>query len=228
VTKHSLLSVGHSGRPERSEGTRMRLIGVAAEMFAADGYRATKTRKIAQRAETNLVSIRYYFGNKLGLYQAVAEYIGTNVGGRLQPVCERARQALRNVSFSHDMMVLIFTDFMVEFAELLMSEEIPFSWFRFVCREQFFATDAFETIHTSTLPFLELAVEFISRLTDRPAASPETRIQMLAVISMLKFTRTDRGTVARALGKTDLDQESLQIITQVLRRNIEAMFASPA
>ncbi len=228
IAVNTLPTVGHSARQERSERTRMRLIDVAAEMFAAVGYEAASTRTIAKRAGTNVVSISYYFCNKRGLHQAVAEHIGKNIAERLRPTCQRARQALQSMSLTHDMMVPMFACFMVEFAQLLMSEDISSSWFRFVCREQLFATDAFEAIHESTLPFLKLAGEFIAKLTDRPTASLETRIQLLAVISMLKFARTDRATVARVLGRSDLDQESLQIVIQVLRRNIEAMFASAA
>ncbi len=60
---------------DRSGRTRQRLIEVAAEVFCTRGYEAASTRTIVERAQTNLVSIPYYFGSKLALYLAAAEFI---------------------------------------------------------------------------------------------------------------------------------------------------------
>ena len=53
------------------------------EVFSDLGFEAASTRTIVERAQANLVSIPYYFGSKLGLYHAAAEYIGSNIGSAL-------------------------------------------------------------------------------------------------------------------------------------------------
>ena len=64
------------------------------EVFSELGFEGASTRTIVERAQANLVSIPYYFGSKLGLYHAAAEYIGSNIAERFRPACERARQGL--------------------------------------------------------------------------------------------------------------------------------------
>ena len=60
-------------RPQRSDGeqTRERLMHAALRLFAQHGFEKTSTREIAEAAGTNLAAIKYYFGDKAGLYRTV-------------------------------------------------------------------------------------------------------------------------------------------------------------
>ncbi|MFZ4287260.1 CerR family C-terminal domain-containing protein [Variovorax sp. HJSM1_2] len=67
-------------RAPRSDGVeaRTRLLRVALRLFAEHGYAKTSTRQIALEAQVNIAAIRYYFGDKEGLYRAVfTESFGT-------------------------------------------------------------------------------------------------------------------------------------------------------
>jgi len=46
-----------------------RLLKAALECFLADEYHKVTTRMIAEKADANVSMIRYYFGNKEGLYE---------------------------------------------------------------------------------------------------------------------------------------------------------------
>lgn len=48
---------------------RERLLKAALDCFLADEYHHVTTRLIAEKAEANIAMIRYYFGNKEGLYE---------------------------------------------------------------------------------------------------------------------------------------------------------------
>lgn len=50
---------------------RQKLLHAALRLFANKGFDGASTRDIAEMAGVNVSSIRYYFGDKLGLYQAV-------------------------------------------------------------------------------------------------------------------------------------------------------------
>lgn len=54
---------------EISESVRERLLKAALDCFLADEYHNVTTRLIAERAGANVAMIRYYFGNKEGLYE---------------------------------------------------------------------------------------------------------------------------------------------------------------
>lgn len=61
--------LGH--QPGAQEETRWRLLQAATEVFAEVGYHAATTRAICRRAEVNLASIHYYYGDKADLYREV-------------------------------------------------------------------------------------------------------------------------------------------------------------
>lgn len=52
-----------------SEPVRDRLVKAALDCFLADDYHRVTTRRISERAGANASMIRYYFGNKEGLYE---------------------------------------------------------------------------------------------------------------------------------------------------------------
>lgn len=60
-------------RPQRADGeqSRERLLQAALRLFAQQGFEKTSTREIAETAGTNLAAIKYYFGDKAGLYRSV-------------------------------------------------------------------------------------------------------------------------------------------------------------
>lgn len=54
-----------------ADSARGRLLHAALGLFAHQGFTKTSTREIAEAAGTNLAAIKYYFGDKAGLYRAV-------------------------------------------------------------------------------------------------------------------------------------------------------------
>ncbi len=61
-------------RSAAPEPTRERILGAAAEIFAARGFRHATVRTICQQARANVAAVNYYFHGKLGLYKAVLHW----------------------------------------------------------------------------------------------------------------------------------------------------------
>ncbi len=57
-----------------SEETRSRLIHAAGELFALRGTDAVTVREIAAKADAVPNAVRYHFGDKEGLLEAVRQY----------------------------------------------------------------------------------------------------------------------------------------------------------
>lgn len=217
--------LGRSACQDRSERTRQRLIEVAVDVFSELGFEAASTRTIVERAQANLVSIPYYFGSKLGLYHAVAEYIGTSISERFRPACERARLGLRESSMDRAETLRMFSSFVDEFARVMLGMDGPSSWGQFIYREQFEPSPAFDILHRHFEPLLELGYEFVSRLSGQPVDAPETRIRFITVLSMVKVIRTDRASVLKAMGWKDFGEQERALVLEVLHQNLEAIFA---
>jgi TetR/AcrR family transcriptional regulator, regulator of cefoperazone and chloramphenicol sensitivity len=64
---------GKERKTRQDVRTRDRLIEVAAERFADDGFKKVTVREICARARANVAAINYHFGGKDGLYRAVIQ-----------------------------------------------------------------------------------------------------------------------------------------------------------
>jgi hypothetical protein len=122
----------------------------------------------------------------------------------------------------------MFTEFVVDFAHIMLGTDAPSSWGQFIYREQFDPSEAFEIIHLHFLPLLEVGFEYVSRLTKQPAEAPETRIQFMAILSMVKFTRTDRASLMRTMGWESIGEAEALVVENMLRNNVHALFAHSA
>ena len=59
-----------------------RLLAVAADLFAREGFDAVSVRQITSRAKANLGAITYHFGSKEALFHAVIERVGSHLADR--------------------------------------------------------------------------------------------------------------------------------------------------
>ncbi len=69
--------------------TRDRLIAAAGTVFARDGFQRAGVRDICALAGANVASVKYYFGNKMGLYRQTILQGVKDMGGK-QPLAEPA------------------------------------------------------------------------------------------------------------------------------------------
>jgi AcrR family transcriptional regulator len=83
----------------KGEEVRRKLIEIAGQIFAEEGYEATTVRQITDRAEVNVSAVNYYFGDKFQLYRAVLQSITVTTLDRLKQDCLQgpAEERLRNL-----------------------------------------------------------------------------------------------------------------------------------
>lgn len=60
------------GSESRSDATRARILEAALEAFVTEGYTGTSTDQVAARASASKQTVYKYFGDKPGLFRAVA------------------------------------------------------------------------------------------------------------------------------------------------------------
>jgi AcrR family transcriptional regulator len=57
--------------PPQKNGKRKHLLEVAERLFAQQGFEAVSVRQLVDEAKTNIAMVKYYFGSKDGLFQAL-------------------------------------------------------------------------------------------------------------------------------------------------------------
>ncbi|MDF3934739.1 TetR/AcrR family transcriptional regulator [Pseudomonas citronellolis] len=67
------MTTAHREPRKDGEATRTRILEAAGELFAAHGFAEASNKAVAAKAEVDLASINYHFGNRDGLYQAVLD-----------------------------------------------------------------------------------------------------------------------------------------------------------
>src|ERR1700684_2912857 len=75
--------------------TRQRTLDAALKAFGEASFKAVTTRRIAQAAGVSLPTLRYYFGDKEGLYRACADALVDRYRSHTAAAAAEARQALQ-------------------------------------------------------------------------------------------------------------------------------------
>ncbi|CAH0526826.1 TetR/AcrR family transcriptional regulator [Vibrio hippocampi] len=75
------------GRPKQQTDAREQLLARARELFVVLPYEKVSTRQVADNAGVNIAMIRYYFGNKEGLFE-------TMIRETILPVIQKLEQVL--------------------------------------------------------------------------------------------------------------------------------------
>lgn len=209
----------------RSERTRRRLLEVAIEVFSEFGFKAANTRTIVERADTNLVSIAYYFGSKEGLYLAAADYIGQRMAERAAPLCQWAEHSLVANPLTREETMDLYSRFIAGLAHTVLGGDFLSCWGKFIGREQLDPSPAAGILWHHFEPIFRVSLEFVCRLTGASPDSPHAILQNLTVFAIVKCSCVDSVGIAKAMNWAKFAGQ-MSAIEDVLVGNINALFAS--
>lgn len=105
--------------PSVGEETRERLLEVATESFARNGFAETTVRELAKGARCNVAAISYHFGSKEKLYEAVLIRTFRELAGRRVSSLREVLEA----SNGHPSLEAVLATFARAFLDPLLTEE---------------------------------------------------------------------------------------------------------
>jgi len=203
----------------RGEATRLALIRAALDLFGAIGFEAASTRAIATAAGANVASIAYHFGGKEGLRGACADHVVQTIRGFLGPLLMAAGSATSSQTGAAALLrqvIEAFVGFMVVRPE---AQSIA----RFVVREMFEPTEAFERIYAEAFaPMHERLCAVWAAATGAPADAPATRLATLAMLGQVLYFRVARRIALRRLGWSDIGPKEGEAIRTTLVAHLDA------
>jgi AcrR family transcriptional regulator len=207
----------------RGEATRLALINAGLDLFGAKGFEAASTRAVATAAGANVASIAYHFGGKEGLRLACADHVVETIQRFVAPAMAPVGAATLTPASAHALLERVLEAFV---AFLVVRPEAQ-SIARFVVREMFEPTEAFERIYAAAFaPMHERFCAVWAAATGAPADAPATRLATLAMLGQILYFRVARRVALRRLGWNDIGPREGEAIRATLAAHLDAALAA--
>ncbi len=213
MTSKSALSAPASGRQARAsaqgykkgEETRRRILSAASEIFGERGYASATTRLIAQKAETNLPALTYYFGNKEGLYRACADEIVADYHQSVGALAEQIADMLASNMDTATARQLLF-DLLSNLARFLLTSPDTESRALFIQHEMANPGAAFEILYSQLWsPGIGLTALLIRAASNQEIAERAAWVRAVMMIGSLTSLISGRPIITRTAGDQDLE-----------------------
>jgi len=175
------------------EDTKQRLIAVAGEVFAEQGFRAATVREICSKANANVASVNYYFGDKQQLYFQAVHAAHCCPPDLMHPVWPAGIGPEGKLRF-----------FVERFLTHLLTDERPAWHAQLMMREMAEPTDAcVKLVEAYIRPTSEVLMSILRELL--PAEMPVGELWLIgaSIIAQCLFYKVQRPIFERLIG---LDQ----------------------
>lgn len=162
-------------RTSRSDGehTKIRILDVAARLFAQHGYANTASKLICEEAGADLAAINYHFGSREALYKAVL------IEGHKQLV---SFEALSQLAQSEEPALIKLDRFIDAIVTRVLDEQ---SWQSKVCAREILAPTVHFTslVQEEVMPKFRLLEALISEITGFPIGDPALARCTISIIA---------------------------------------------
>jgi AcrR family transcriptional regulator len=206
---------------------RQRLIDAALAVFGEHGFKGASTRAIAARAGVNIAAIPYYFGGKDGLYGAVAGHIADRITGLMGGGLRAAERLADDPATTDEARRQAMLSLADGFVTMMVGTEEAALWARFIVREQFDPTEAFDVLYDRIMgPSYVVVSKLLGPLLGLEPGSETLRLRVFSVIGQALIFRVARTAVLRRLSWDAYTPERLGLIRDTVRAGIEAVIDS--
>lgn len=204
--------------------TAGKLILAGMELFGEHGFKGTTTRMIADAANANIGSIAYYFGNKQGLYLAIARYIAQRMRETFQlDNSELARDQVGQLDRAEAQRVL--ERLIRRMVRLFVREEEARRWLMLVIREQANPTEAFDILYEQVFEVAHIIITtLVATLMGRDPAEERVVLETHTLIGQIVFFLVGRVPLLRRLGSGDvLSSKTAAMAEEVVVSHLNAL-----
>lgn len=202
---------------------REKIIYAAIDLFGEYGFDGASIRDIAKKAGQNIGSISYYFGDKKGLYTAVAEEIITHMKqklsakvqeiedelGRTQPTLEDYRAHMRYLVRTM-VMALVQHDSKTRGVTLIFA------------REQFAPTHVLKIFYDRVhAPTQKIFCRLLAGALGKNPESEEIKVRSYTLFGMGMIFRMAREMVLLRTGWKTMGEREVKLIADIVCEHID-------
>jgi AcrR family transcriptional regulator len=219
--------VMRNGAPKgiTADEPRKRLIEAGLDLFGKYSFDGASTRMLAELAQVNLSSIRYYFGSKEGLYLAVAGRIVEEIEGLLGPRLAKVQEALKTEALSKEQSFHV----LCELLEFLISRFIGRAqtdkWLSIIVREQLCPTEAFGILFEGFMrPLQDALFGLATRIMGSGRDDQEVKLRVFTIMGEIQIFNISPSAIKRTLKWEDYGPENQDAIRCVIVDNLKKIF----
>jgi AcrR family transcriptional regulator len=197
---------------------RAALIRAGVQVFGENSLASATTREIAQLAGQNISAIAYYFGNKEGLYFAVAHHICDTLVERLGPLLDEIEAQLSLGAHEPEVCLHMFGRLI---GASLSTHQEMLTVTSIVVKEQMHPTKAFDILYEGCLERLhQVGARLIEAYTGETPGQQETVLRFHALLGQSLAFRFARETIVRRAGWSDIGPEQVALIERVVTEQV--------
>jgi len=205
---------------------RKRLIEAGLELFGKLSFDGASTRMLAERAQVNLASIKYYFGGKEGLYLAVADHIVEQVNGLFGPRLAAVQEALKKEPLSKEESFRLLCELLEFFITRFLGRPQTDKWLSIIVREQLCPTEAFGILFEGFMrPLEEALFGLAARIVGPQRDDREVKLRVIAIMGEIQIFHISPSAIKRTLNWGDYGPENLDAIRCVIMDNLKRIFS---
>jgi AcrR family transcriptional regulator len=189
---------------QESEQTKAkeRILTVACEVFAEQGFRDTTIRDICQQAGVNLASVNYYFSSKEKLYEEVCKYacgISSEDGDSRFKLNARSKPEEQLKSFIQALLVNVLGTEPSNWRHMIMS------------REMFEPTNALSIVIKEMIkPRFQQLYSIVQDLLGKAAEDETVRRCCFSITGQCLYYRFARPVIMKLDPQQKLDQRGIE------------------
>lgn len=221
-------SVGSGNRTARrvvGDEPRKRLIQAGLDLFGKHSFDGASTRMLAEQAQVNLASIKYYFGGKEGLYLAVVGHIVEEIGVLLGPRIARIHSALRKGGLSEQQSFRSLCELLESLITDFIGRPNTDKWLSIIVREQLCPTEAFRILFEGFMKPLEDALFGLAAgVMGSGRNEQEVKLRVFTIMGEIQIFSISPSAIKRTLEWEDYGPENLDAIRCVVVENLKRIF----
>jgi TetR/AcrR family transcriptional regulator, regulator of cefoperazone and chloramphenicol sensitivity len=205
---------------------RKRLIEAGLDLFGKYSFDGASTRMLAERAQVNLASIKYYYGDKEGLYLAVAEHIVDQIDGLLGPRLVKVQEALIKEPLSKEQSFRLLCELLEFLITRFLGRPQTDKWLSIIVREQLCPTKAFGILFEGFMRPLEDALfGLATRIMGSGRDDQDVKLHVFAIMGEIQIFYISPSTIKRTLNWENYGPENLDAIRRVIMDNLKRIFS---
>lgn len=205
----------------RQIGTHGRLVDSALHLFALNGFDGASTREICQRAGSNLAGIKYHFGGKEGLYQAVIEQVVADMNGLLAPATVSLRQGVAAAAGNRAVLARLAAGYVGGSVQGYLGDPRMQLRLTLIMREYAAPTSAFDIIFEGFIePHHGALSLLVAAAIGAPVNDPETIVRTHMLVGQVMVLLLGRPVLLRRLDWKGFSPARIDQVSEYVSRAV--------